>query len=164
MPTLYPTFMWTDLYSLNPIQYFCKPLGQLQLPVMATACTTLYHWLFVVQKTFQLSVGSLITAYALLKHRTAMMDVLTNIYFTGNHHQHIQMFTNTVHKAIHPGVWGTDLHLFPLSLLLNRPIFTYTTFYRTVDSVRILELRCTPFSSKVLITRSRHHRILCVLQ
>ena len=64
-------------------------------------------------------------------------------YFTGDNHQHIQMFTNTVHKAIHLGVWGTDLHLFPLSLLLNRPIFTYTTFYRIVDSVRILELSDT---------------------
>ena len=65
----------------------------------------------------------LLTAYALIKHRAAMISALSHIYFSGNNEQHVQMFTDTVHKAIHLGVWGTDLHLFPLSLL-NRPIFT----------------------------------------
>ena len=105
----------------------------------------MYHALsLAICGTEDLSVViRLLTTYALIKYKPAMMDVLANIYFTGDNHQHIQMFTNTVHKAVHLGVWGTDLHLFPLSLLLNRPIFTYTTFYRTVDSVRILELSDT---------------------
>ena len=85
----------------------------------------------------------LLTAYALIKHRTVMMEILADIYFSGNHQQHVQMFTNTLHKAIHLGIWGTDLHLLPLSLLLNRPIFTYTSFYSTLDSVRVLNLSDT---------------------
>ena len=82
----------------------------------------------------------LLTTYALVKHRTAMIDALSHIYFNGNHEQHIQALTDTMHKAIHLGVWGTDLHLFSLSLLLNRPIFSYNTFYIIRQSVRILNL------------------------
>ena len=82
----------------------------------------------------------LLTTYALVKHRTAMIDALSHIYFDGNHEQHVQALTDTMHKAIHLGVWGTDLHLFSLSLLLNRPIFSYNTFYIIRQSVRILNL------------------------
>ena len=82
----------------------------------------------------------LLTTYALVKHRTAMVDGLSHIYFNGNHeHEHVQALTDTMHKAIHLGVWGTDLHLFSLSLL-NRPIFSYNTFYIIRQSVRILNL------------------------
>ena len=80
----------------------------------------------------------LLTTYALVKHRTAIIDALSHIYFDGNH-EHVQALTDTMHKAIHLGVWGTDLHLFSLSLL-NRPIFSYNTFYIIRQSVRILNL------------------------
>ena len=85
----------------------------------------------------------LLTAYAVIKHRNAMIDALSYIYFSGNSEQHVQMLTDTVHKAIHLGVWGTDLHLFPLSLLLNRPIFSFSTFYTTRQAVRFLNLSDT---------------------
>ena len=43
--------------------------------------------------------------------------------------------------ALHIGSWGSDFHLFSLSLLLDRPIFTYVYFYTTnVDRVRTLML------------------------
>ena len=101
----------------------------------------------------------LLTTYALVEHRTAMVDALSHIYFNGNYEQHIQALTETMHKAIHFGVWETDMHLFSLSLLLNRPIFSYNTFYTIRQSVRILNLPDTidphPFSTKVLIMRPR---------
>ena len=35
----------------------------------------------------------LLTTYALVKHRTAMIDALSHIYFNGNHEQHVQVLT-----------------------------------------------------------------------
>ena len=57
--------------------------------------------------------------------------------------RHVQMYMNAIQGALRIGVWGTDLQLFPLSLLLNRPIFTYNTFYTTSNSVRTLNLADT---------------------
>lgn len=37
----------------------------------------------------------LLTTYALVKHRTAMIDALSHIYFNGNHEQHVQALTDT---------------------------------------------------------------------
>ena len=138
MLTLYPTCMWTCVYSGNAIQFFYKLLSLLQPQVMATACIMHCHWLFVVQNVSHLLLDCLLPMFL-----SAMIDALSHIYFSGSNEQCVQMLTNIVHEAIHLGVWGRDLHLFPLSLLLNRPIFSCNTFYRTRQSVRILNLSDT---------------------
>ena len=129
------------------VQRECHPIFlQTFKPIATTGDgNRMYHALsLTLCGTEHLSVIiSLLTAHAVIKHRTAMIDALSHIYFSGNNEQHVQMLTDTVHKAIHVGVWGTDLHLFPLSLLLNRPIFSYNTFYITTQSVRTLNLSDT---------------------
>ena len=133
MLTLYPTCTWTR------VQRECHPLFlQTFKPIVTTGDgNCMYNALsLAVCGTEHLSVViRLLTTYALVKHRTAMIEALSHIYFSGNHEQRVQMLIETMHKAIHLGVWGTDLHLFSLSLLLNRPIFSYNTFYRTRQSI-----------------------------
>ena len=84
-----------------------------------------------------------LAAYALVKHRTTMMQTLADMCPFDSHERHSQMYMNAIQGALRLGVWGTDLQLFPLSLLLNRPIFTYNTFYNTSHSVRTLNLADT---------------------
>lgn len=43
--------------------------------------------------------------------------------------QHNTTFNTCIAKALRVGVWGSDYHLFALSLLLDRSIFQYNTFY-----------------------------------
>ena len=43
--------------------------------------------------------------------------------------QHNTTFNTCIAKALRVGVWGSDYHLLALSLLLDRPIFQYNTFY-----------------------------------
>ena len=112
-----------DMY----VQQECHPLFLLTFKPIATTGdgNCMYSALSVAFcGTERLSVViRLITVYALIKYRTAMIDALSHIHFSGNNEQHVQMLTDTMHKAIHPCVWGTNLYLFSLSLLLNRPIF-----------------------------------------
>ena len=37
------------------------------------------------------------------------------------------MYDRALAEALQVGVWGTDSQFFPLSLLMNRPIFQYNT-------------------------------------
>ena len=54
---------------------------------------------------------------------------------------HVRKANTLIVYALHAGSWGSDFHLFPLSLLLDRPILTYVYFYTTnEDCVRILML------------------------
>jgi hypothetical protein len=113
----------------------CHPLLlQTFKPIATTAdgnCMYSALSLFFLCGTENLSVViRLLAMYTLAKHRTAMIDALSHIYFNGNH-KHTQALTDAMHKAIY---LGADLHLFSLSPLLNRPTFSYHTFYRMRES------------------------------
>ena len=41
------------------------------------------------------------------------------------------MYFRDLHITLRNGAWGTDDHLFVMSLVLNRPIFLCNTFYFT---------------------------------
>ena len=41
------------------------------------------------------------------------------------------MYSRDLHISLRNGAWGTDDHLFVMSLVLNRPIFLFNTFYFT---------------------------------
>ena len=43
-------------------------------------------------------------------------------------------------EAVQVDVWGTDYQLFPFSLLMNRPIFHYNTFFTVSDLLGIMTL------------------------
>ena len=47
------------------------------------------------------------------------------------------MYSRDVHIAVTDGAWGTDDHLFVVSLVLNRPIFLYTFYFTDSDTNQV---------------------------
>ena len=76
----------------------------------------------------------IIVAHALLKFRTTMISAFQDAFPSGSNEQHSATFNTCLAKALKVGAWGTDRHLFALSLLLDRPIFQYNTFYDPMRS------------------------------
>ena len=70
----------------------------------------------------------LLCAYALVKYKNTMISALADV-FPSNHKAHEQMYERALYEALHIGVRGTDYQLFPFTLLMDRPIFQYNTFY-----------------------------------
>ena len=82
----------------------------------------------------------LLCAYALVKYRNTMISALADAFPANTQSGHEQMYATALHEALHVGVWGTDYHLFPFSLLMNRPIFQFNTFYTIVDDSDVASL------------------------
>ena len=70
-----------------------------------------------------------VVAHALLKFRATMISAFHDAFPGASDQQHNTTFNTCLAKALRIGAWGSDYHLFALSLLLNRPIFHYNTFY-----------------------------------
>ena len=74
----------------------------------------------------------MLVAHALLKFRATMISSFRDAYPSSSDEQHNAIFNTCLAKALRVGAWGSDFHLFALSLLLNRPIFQFITFYDRV--------------------------------
>ena len=79
----------------------------------------------------------LLCAYALVKYGNTMISALADAFPANTQSGHEP---TALHEALHVGVWGTDYHLFPFSLLMNRPIFQFNTFYTIVDDSDVASL------------------------
>ena len=63
-----------------------------------------------------------------------MTSAFTDAFRSNTEASHKQMYHRTLVEALQVGMWGTDSQLFPLSLLMNRPIFRYNTFFVVSDT------------------------------
>ncbi len=82
----------------------------------------------------------LLCAYALVKYKEIMMSALADAFPSNTQASHEEMYHRALLEALQIGVWGTDSQLFPLSLLMNRPIFQYNTFFIVSDIYGIMRL------------------------
>lgn len=83
----------------------------------------------------------LVTAYSVAKYRDVLIQSLQDIYPLLPCDDHVRKTNTLIVHALQTGRWGSDYHLFLLSLPLDRPIFTYCTFYCTDENdVRVLSL------------------------
>ena len=113
-------------------------------PVLTTGDgDCMYHTLSrVVCGSERLSrIFRLLIAYAAVKYRDVLIQALQHALPTDPYGNHVCKANTLIVDALRIGSWGSDFHLFPLSLLLDRPIFTYVYFYTTSeDCVRTLML------------------------
>ena len=65
----------------------------------------------------------LLTAHALVKHKEIMLSAFARAYPSSSLEDHKLKFENALFKAVRVSDWGTDYHIFALSMLLNRPTF-----------------------------------------
>ena len=69
-----------------------------------------------------------------------MISALADAFLSNTQSGHEQMYATALHEALRVGIWGTDYHLFPFSLLMNRPIFQFNTFYTIPDDSDVASL------------------------
>ena len=81
----------------------------------------------------------LLCAYALVKYKDTMISAFADAFPSNTEASHEQMYHRT---SLQVGVWGTDSQLFPLRLLVNRPIFHYNIFFVVSDTSGIMTLTC----------------------
>ena len=133
------------LHTAASVVNQCHPLMmQTYKPVLTTGDgDCMYHALSrVVCGSEQLSrIFRLLTAYAAVKYRDVLIQSLQHAFPSDSLDNHVCKANTLIVHALHIGTWGSDFHLFPLSLLLDRPIFTYVYFYSTNEHrVRTLML------------------------
>ncbi len=71
----------------------------------------------------------LLTAHGLVKYKHTMLSAFHDAFPSRTNQANLDTFTTTLKEAVQTNKWGTDYHLFALSLLLDRPIFHYNTLY-----------------------------------
>ena len=123
----------------------CHPLMlHTYKPVLTTGDGDyMYHALSrVVCGSEQLSkIFRLLTAYAAVKYRDVPIQSLQYAFPSRPSVDNVRNANTLIVHALRIGSWGSDFHLFPLSLLLNRPIFMYVFFSSTdEDGVRTMML------------------------
>jgi hypothetical protein len=74
------------------------------------------------------TVLRLLCVYGLVKHKDTMFRAITRAWGSSRAND---MYSRDVRIALTNGAWGTDDHLFVMSLVLNRPVFLNNTFYFT---------------------------------
>ena len=123
------------LHTAVSIVNQCHPLMmQTYKPVLTTGDgDCMYHALSrVVCGSEQLSrIFRLLTAYAVVKYRDVLIQSLQHAFPSDSLDTHVHKANTLIVHALHIGTWGSDFHLFSLSLLLDRPIFTCVYFYST---------------------------------
>ena len=82
----------------------------------------------------------LLCAYALVKYKDTIISAFADAFPTHTQSHHVQMYEAALLEAVQAYVWGTDYQLFPFSLLMNRPIFHYNTFFTVSDLPGIMTL------------------------
>ena len=74
------------------------------------------------------AVLRLLCVYGLLKYKVTMVRAIARAWGSSRAND---MYSRDLFIAVRSGEWGTDDHLFVMSLLLNRPVFLFNTFYFT---------------------------------
>ena len=143
LPTPYASCL-PHLCVARSVAAQCHPLMlQTFTPVTTTADgNCMYHALSrVVCGSEQLSVVfRLLAAYAVVKYRHVMINALHDAFPLQTHDENERKCNTLLVSALTIGDWGSDFHLFLLSLLLDRPIFLYFTFYENDNGMRSLTL------------------------
>ena len=97
------------------------------------------------------AVLRLLCVYGLVKHKDTMLRAITRAWGSS---QANDMYSRDLHIAVTNGAWGTDDHLFVMSLVLNRPIFLFNTFYFTDSDTNQVTLSLSDVSD---ISSLIHH-------
>jgi hypothetical protein len=71
----------------------------------------------------------LLCVYAMVKYKDTMISAFADAFPSNTEGSHQQMYQRALLEGLQVGVWGTDYQLFPFSLLMNRPVFQYNTFF-----------------------------------
>ena len=109
----------------------------------------------------------LLTAYAVVKYRHVLIDALRDAFPFQTHEEHVRKCNTLIVQAITIRSWGSDYHMFALSLLLDRPILVYCSFYLNDEGVLSLTMGDTrdvaDFACRFLAFRpeTRRHVQLC---
>ena len=84
------------------------------------------------------------------------------------HAQCMRTFNQTLVEALRVHVWGTDYHLFAFSLLMNKPVFQYNTFYIVSENSTMMfslpDTRdCVHLAQRFQVydPATRHHVLYC---
>ena len=97
------------------------------------------------------AVLRLLCVYGLVKHKDTILRAITRAWGSS---QANDMYSRDLHIAVTNGAWGTDDHLFVMSLVLNRPIFLFNTFYFTDSDTNQVTLSLSDVSD---ISSLIHH-------
>ena len=62
-----------------------------------------------------------------------MISAFADAFPSNTQALHQLIYDRALFEALQVGVWGTDSQLFPFTLLMNRPIFQYNTFFVVSD-------------------------------
>jgi hypothetical protein len=65
----------------------------------------------------------------MVKYKDTMISAFADAFPSNTEGSHQQMYQRALLEGLQVGVWGTDYQLFPFSLLMNRPVFQYNTFF-----------------------------------
>ena len=65
----------------------------------------------------------------MVKHNDTIISAFADAFPSNTQVAHEQMCESALVEALQVGVWGSDYQLFPFSLLMNRPVFQYNTFF-----------------------------------
>lgn len=102
----------------------------------------------------------LLTAHALVKYKQIMINAFHDAYPLCTEQDLQLKFNTAIYEAVNVHKWGTDHHLFALSLLLDRPIFQYSTDpNHHIPATNTVEQLAQRFLSSELGTRT--HLIYC---
>ena len=85
----------------------------------------------------------LLVAYAVVKYKNVLTDALQDAFPLQPREAHVRKCNNLIVEAITIRTWGSDYHMFALSLLLDRPIFVYNSFYLSEEGIRSLTMADT---------------------
>ena len=146
MRLLKPSMIFQLYLQLHvSIENQCHPLMlRTYKPVLTTGDgDCMYHALSrVVCGSEQLSkIFRLLTAYAAVKYRHVLIRSIQYAFPSRPLEDIVRNANTLIVHALRIGSWGSDFHLFPLSFLLDRPIFMYVFFSSTdEDGVRTMML------------------------
>ena len=70
----------------------------------------------------------LLIAYSVIKYRDVIIDALQDAFPLQPCEAHVLKCNTLIVEAISSGTWGSDYHMFALSLLLDQPILCIIPF------------------------------------
>ena len=111
----------------------------------------------------------LLAAYALVKYRALIRQTFVDAYQNASSQGIDRMYNSSLREAVTMHAWASDHHLFALSVLFERPIFVYNTFYYNLpnSTVEILQLDdtrdCQHLAQRFLAREdgTRNHTLCC---
>ena len=111
----------------------------------------------------------LLAAYALVKYRALIRQAFVDSYQNSSSQGIDRMYNSSLREAVTMHAWASDHHLFALSVLFDRPIFVYNTFYfnlpnSTVESLQLDDTRDSQHLAERFLARedgTRNHTLCC---